>query len=41
VKVRQDIERRLAEKDEEFNAIKKTHQRALDAMQQVRNNQPN
>ena len=31
--IRQDIDRRLAEKDEEFENTRKNHQRALDSMQ--------
>jgi len=31
--IKQDIDRRLAEKDEEFDSTRKNHQRALDSMQ--------
>ena len=31
--IRQDIDRRLAEKDEEFESTRKNHQRALDSIQ--------
>merc|ERR1711953_1269132 len=33
--VKQEIERRIAEKEDEFDAIRKTHQRALDESQQA------
>merc|ERR1711976_794148 len=33
--VKQEIERRIKEKEEEFDAIRKTHQKALDGMQQA------
>ncbi|QQP57772.1 Myosin heavy chain 1, partial [Caligus rogercresseyi] len=33
--IKQEIERRIKEKEEEFEAIKKTHQKALDGMQQT------
>merc|ERR1719187_1195828 len=31
--VRQEIDRRIHEKEEEFDSIRKTHQRAIDSMQ--------
>merc|ERR1711874_188359 len=31
--IRQEIDRRIAEKEEEFDSIRKTHQKALDSMQ--------
>ena len=31
--VKQEIERRIKEKEEEFDAIRKTHQKAIDSMQ--------
>ena len=33
--VKQEIERRIKEKEDEFDAIRKTHQKALDSMQQA------
>ena len=33
--VKQEIERRIKEKEDEFDAIRKTHQKGLDSMQQA------